>query len=125
MPKTQRYTSWVDATTLVLGTWSDISSNNRPTLWPFLTILPVCGSYTVQPLLEKYKFNPSSHNWLTDKRFKKSLGIRYVSKTKSCVVEINPIWLTYIVNPSAVWILGILFASVLNENNDEKGVKWL
>lgn len=45
--------------------------------------------------------------------------------TKRYVVEINPISLTCIINPLAIWMLEILLVKVLNENNDKERVIWL
>ena len=76
------------------GTFKETSSNRRSTLLPVPIICPVWGSYTTHPWSEKYTPKPSSHNWLTDKRFKVSWGTKNVSETDKCALDISPVWLT-------------------------------
>ena len=68
-------------------------------------------------------WSPSSHNWPTYKKFNENLSIRQTFEIDNWVVETMPIMV--IVEPLAMWLIGIWKAWVCIVQEVESGAIWL
>ena len=86
---------------VVKGVWRLISSNSLPILRPVPIVCLVCGSCKEHPIEEKVTVYPRSHSYPTEISLKFNLGTSYVSDNLRLGKETEPLWLTFIREPSA------------------------
>ena len=66
--------------------------------------------------------SPKSTKWSMDIRFKVSYGSKYVLGRDKLEVEIEPIWLTLMFEPFALYITGVGETGAIKANIDESNV---